>query len=245
MDHPVCAFWRAAARRLRLDTLAFFSSHKKEVWLTVVLPIVVGAPIHLVTRGPTAMLGELEIIATYTLAPLATLTLLVIIWNAIAAPARLFIDKKGEADIAHAEVQSLQQQASPRLQFTWRPEDNKHLEYVQDAQIGRVAVKNLSKTQTVRNVDVTLIDYRRDGEFWYTTIDRKILANSIDQPIVNINPWREENFNLFRAYVRSLRDGAGLELTFGPFVNGSGERIQSGTYKVKITASGELNCKCV
>jgi hypothetical protein len=142
---------------------------------------------------------------------------------------------------ARKQIYDLESQLAPRLEFTWRAEDNKYFDRRRDATtyIGRVAVKNTSKSQTVRGVDVTLIHYKIDGVREYTTLDRKLVANSVGHHIVNINPWREENFNLFRIEIPSAADTGGFQVTLGPFANGDVESLSPGRYQIKVTASGD------
>lgn len=147
------------------------------------------------------------------------------------------------------KIDALEKKLAPRLLFEHKYNDTKHLQkqtiksetkndgisftVIHDYAIGRVSVKNYSGGETVSGAEATLIHYREGDSGAPITVDRKLIAPSINQPIINIHPTRSENFNLFRC--PQWKDADFIEL--GPFVDGSYVRLNRGKYVVKVTVS--------
>jgi hypothetical protein len=144
------------------------------------------------------------------------------------------------------QIDSLEAQLVPQLEFTFRSDDNKYLErrsiYVgmkagqelrREALIGRVAVKNPSHSRSVRDVEVSLIHYVKDGHTRPVTIDKKLIAHSITRPIVTLHARREETYELFRCYKDKV------ELLLEAFADRETVQVERGRYRIKVTASGE------
>jgi hypothetical protein len=147
-------------------------------------------------------------------------------------------------DALSSRIEQLERRLRPVLQIEFVEHENKHFETIHDGelqyQVGRIAVRNTSNSETVEDVDVTLIHYKKHGESIHTTIDKKLVADSIGQQVVDIHSRRAENFNLFR--VRA--DVPGACLCFGPFPNTSYVKVTPGRYRVKVTASGKSVPRC-
>ncbi len=139
------------------------------------------------------------------------------------------------------EIGELKAKAIPRLRFVYDGKDTKYLETKRILvsrtpklyQVGRVAVKNDSESESVLKAEITLVHCNKDGVNSPETIDRKLIAPSLGQPILDIHAQRTENFDLFR--IRGEGKARGIE--FGPFADGSYKTIPAGKYAVKVTAS--------
>jgi hypothetical protein len=135
---------------------------------------------------------------------------------------------------------ALEARLARSLEFTWRQNDNKFLETTKrkgvknsSMLVGRVAVKNRSYTESIRGVDVSLINYKIDGESRFTSIDRHLRNNSTGQQKTDLHARREANFNLF--YVM---DNDPL-LRLGLFIDGDSIPLSQGKYALKVTASAD------
>jgi hypothetical protein len=140
-----------------------------------------------------------------------------------------------------ARYDELRMAVEPNVDFMWRENDNKFLEAGTArihgrnvrAKMGRVAVKNMSLSTSRSGIEVSLIHYIRNGEVQYTTVAKKLIANSIGQAVVELHSMCEETFNVF--FVQETNNRA----YFGRFADGTlSNHLEPGAYKVKITASG-------
>ncbi|MGE0650299.1 MAG: hypothetical protein AB7P12_00915 [Alphaproteobacteria bacterium] len=146
-------------------------------------------------------------------------------------------------DTKNREIENLKARSAPTLRFVYDKDDEKY--YQRQSEItkgigveyfaGRVAVKNDSETETVRSAELTLINYRKDGDNKYYPFDRKLRAPSLNKFIIDVHPQRTENFDLFR--IRGANRGR--QIRFGPFADGSYTPLPPGKYAVKVTASAD------
>lgn len=102
--------------------------------------------------------------------------------------------------------------------------------------IGRAAVINLSESDSIHGVEVSLTHHRRKHDGLITSIDRNLINNATNQQYTSLHARREGNFNLF-----IIRQGPGWrdELFIGPFVDGERILLKPGKYILKVTASSE------
>lgn len=157
-----------------------------------------------------------------------------LLWHLLKVPADW--DKSKEQ-----RIEELEDKLIPRIEFEFSEADIKHLESIREIvdlgdrpfTIGKVAIRNLSATETLEKAEVTLVNYRGAGDSSPNTVDRKLIAPSIRQQILDIHARRAENFRLFR-----VQEGVGSpSIQFGPFADGNYLTLPIGHYVVKTTAS--------
>lgn len=230
-------YWKEVHRRTakQAATLLGLSSREQIVIKAVVALAVIcgllfyGSADASSDEWKARLFGALAIVFLYPL---------IYLWKLVEVPAQIDIERQDE-------IRSLKDaaDASP-LRFEFNSEDNKFLEYamiegpknvVTHCTIGRAAVRNTSRQETVEGVEMTLIHYKTDGMAGYRTIDKKLVGNSMAAPIVDLHPWRTENFNLFQAPPPDMDIP---RLTLGPFADGDTKTLAPGRYQLKLTASG-------
>jgi hypothetical protein len=141
---------------------------------------------------------------------------------------------------ARKKIAALEDRMAPRLEFTWRANDNKYLDSAEPPKgrrelmkIGRVAVKNMSEAETLHNVEASLINYKIDRHASFTSIDKHLRNSSTGQQSTHLHARREANFNLFYVMQNATR------IRLGPFVDGADIALRPGKYALKVTASAE------
>jgi hypothetical protein len=87
-------FERRAAWRAIIDTWHFYGDNKVRAIVLALSCIVIGSLLQYTVRGKEPMLLELETWVYYVVAPIGALTLALLLWNLLAAPARLFHEQK-------------------------------------------------------------------------------------------------------------------------------------------------------
>jgi len=162
--------------------------------------------------------------------------------NIFRAPSDLEhrIKKQYLAKIRRLEdrITHLENSQQQLLEFDFRPEDNKFLQSVFIGRnlapdvVGRVAVKNTSKSLPVSDVETTLIHYWRDGACRYVTTEIPLSSYSTGETRDSIPPRRSITYDLFR-----ISGADNKMIALGPRPDGTFERIPTGRYRVKITAS--------
>jgi hypothetical protein len=119
-----------------------------------------------------------------------------------------FIKMPGKMDYELREqIATLENRLKPALQFTWRPEENKFLEVVEkrstfpagartvklhnSVKVGRVAIKNMSYAESIIGAHVSLVNYESGAKEKYISVDKRLIARSTGEPIVNLDHRRE------------------------------------------------------
>lgn len=127
------------------------------------------------------------------------------------------------------------------LEFDFRPHDNKYLELVEapagggvrEYMVGRVAAKNSSETETLLAVRTVLINFRREGDVGYTTLDFRLTSYSSGLQTEDVPPRQSVTYDLFRI----SRENGAIRLELGPDIRGRYRSVPLGRYLLKITAS--------
>jgi hypothetical protein len=164
-------------------------------------------------------------------------------WKLVSIPAALDKERADEIARLSGEIASLTALEEPCLAFQYHPNDNKNLEAITEklgnrvkhSLCGRVAIKNDSKDVSIEDVEVTLVNWKKDGYSSQVSIDKRILSNSSRNASITLHPQRGESFNLFR----TKADGDLSFIKWGPFENGLTEQVDVGKYRVKVAASGK------
>ena len=135
------------------------------------------------------------------------------------------------------KIDTLEARLTPKIAFTWRPNDNKYLSRIElgtepagrHVIVGRIAVKNISVAYSIR-LQVSLINYLDEDATLPTTVDKDMIDNATKKQRPWVHARREANFNLF-----AVSDDGSISL--GPFVGGETEPLCPGRYYLKVTAS--------
>ncbi len=241
------AYWRDVLRHAWHTSFGQIGLNKRTLTWGLGF-LIIGSLVHWSLSGDKAVLEELQIWLSYWVIPAIIFLTILFVWNVFYIPYQKDKNKKSTIDELNTRIEGFEEELEPVLKFNFKSEDNKHLEAMEEQignrrkiyKVGRVAVKNYSKAKTVEDVEVTLIHYRKDGVEGSTTIDKKLMANSMDQPIVSIPPERTENFNLFR--VKGM--GNIPHVSLGPFADGKLQQLSPGRYRIKTTASGKGMPRC-
>ena len=239
-------YWWRVSKRAFSEAAAFFL----DSWWHIVIGAIgiILALIGLYYLGsPDAFRDESIVRVALAVAAILPIPLFFLL-KLVSLPASMEKDATSAANTRHdalaVRVEDLERRLKPSMRFEYNDTDNKFLETttvylnggrVREYQIGRVAIRNTSEAESVENVEITLIHYMIDGSDVYKTIDKKLMANSIAEPIVDLHASRAENFNLFR--IRDKPNRAHIEL--GPFVDSSYQQVPLGKYRIKVTASGK------
>jgi hypothetical protein len=147
-------------------------------------------------------------------------------------------DLLAEIEGLNRRVGALNDRLETKMQFTWREDDNKYFEGINDkdgraVKVGRVAIKNTSEAQTIDSAEVSIINYAKDESPRQITVDKNLVSSLSGGSCINLHARREHNFNLFRVRENNV-------IQFGPFSNGEySPPLQPGKYKIKVTASAK------
>ena len=222
----ICAYERRVIRRAAHDWLAFFGLPGLGLYLVAVA---FGFTLVHLFLGQDSMREAIWIWALTAACP----ALFVLLWYLCRSSAMIDRDQQGR-------IASLEERLAPRLKFTWRPGDSKYLERIERTDgtvgysiIGRVAIKNLSDSDSVRGLEVSLINYRSSDGLAPKTIDKNLINNATAEQRGALHAKREANFNMFK------RDSDSSRLVLGPFVGEPMYDLAPGTYFLKVTASAD------
>ena len=102
----MAGYWLRVLHRAWTDTRRFFGWNKR----TIVMPILfgVGSLFHLWWFGVSAMMDEIDLFISYSLAPVGAFTILLFLWNMIAAPPRMEYEASQKAETTERELRSSQ-----------------------------------------------------------------------------------------------------------------------------------------
>lgn len=240
----VKAYWRrvaARAWRTSIQTLGFESRGRV---VTAFLSALAIAAV-LLFWGSQDAAGDMALERTVIWALAISAFLFAYVWGFLKAPAGMENEAAEAADAKieglNERIEALENERRQILTFDFRPEDNKFFEIVnsregghyREFRIGRVAVKNLSNSKSVRDLQTTLIHYREDGGKKYNTVDILLSSYSSKQTVEDIPARRNVTYDLFRI----KKEGHVPHISLGPLPDGSYKQIPTGRYRLKITAS--------